>query len=189
MTLIVVSGAPGTGKSTVAAAVAAPLCWPVLGLDPIKEALADVLGLGDEDWSNRVGDAAAEVVFRLSAQFPDAVAEGWWRGARRDRALAEFAGAIEVFCHCDPQLAASRMRSRLGSGRHPIHRDVINPGLLDAAAARASRVTPLGLGATLIDVDTGEQGAAAAAAAAAALGRDSTARTVTHRADAGKPSP
>ena len=54
------------------------------------------LGLGDEDWSNRVGDAAAEVVFRLAADFPDAVAEGWWRGARRDRAVTEFAGAVEV---------------------------------------------------------------------------------------------
>ena len=50
------------------------------------------------------------MVFRLAAAFPDAVAEGWWRGARRDRALAEFAGAIEVFCHCDPQLAGDRAR-------------------------------------------------------------------------------
>ena len=67
MTLIVVSGAPGTGKSTIAAALGAGLRFPVLSLDPIKEALADVLGLGGEDWSNQVGDAAAEVVFRLAA--------------------------------------------------------------------------------------------------------------------------
>src|SRR6266702_6040464 len=46
MTLIVVSGAPGTGKSTIAAAVAADLGWPLLAIDPIKEALADVLRLG-----------------------------------------------------------------------------------------------------------------------------------------------
>jgi predicted kinase len=84
LTLIVVSGAPGTGKSTIAAAVGAVLRFPVLTFDPVKEALADVLGLGDEDWSNRVGDAAAEVVFRQAASFPDAIAEGWWRGARRD---------------------------------------------------------------------------------------------------------
>ncbi|MGH3411226.1 MAG: AAA family ATPase [Streptosporangiaceae bacterium] len=42
MTLLVVSGAPGTGKSTVAAALAAELRWPVLSLDPVKETLADV---------------------------------------------------------------------------------------------------------------------------------------------------
>ena len=127
--LIVVSGAPGTGKSTIAAALGAALRFPVLSLDPIKEALADVLGLGGEDWSNQVGDAAAEVVFRLARAFPDAVAEGWWRGARRDRALAEFAGATEVFCRCDPQLASDRAKARIGHGRHPIHRDVINPAM------------------------------------------------------------
>ncbi len=141
----------------------------MLALDPIKEALADALGLGEEDWSDRVGDAVAEVVFRLSARFPQVVAEGWWRGARRNRALGEFAGALEVFCYCDPQLAASRMRSRLGAGRHPIHRDVISPSILGQAAA----VIPLGLGAALIQVDTGQPGAPdrAVDAVTAALGR------------------
>jgi predicted kinase len=164
MTLIVLSGAPAIGKSTVAAAIAAELRWPMLSLDPIKEALADVLGLGDEDWSDQVGDAAAEVVLRLAAQFPDAVAEGWWRGARRDRALAEFAGAVEVLCRCDPDLAVSRARARHGTGRHPIHRDMINPSRgLDLMGTHAATVTPLNLGAALITVNTGKPGACAAA--------------------------
>lgn len=166
MTLIVVSGAPGTGKSTIAAAMAEALRWPLLTLDPIKEALADVLGLGDEDWSDRVGDAAAEVVFRLSARFPDVVAEGWWRGARRERALREFIGALEVFCRCDPELAVSRARDRHSVSRHPIHRDVINPsGMLARVGEHAAAVTPLGLGAALVTVDTGAPGGLAAAVA------------------------
>jgi predicted kinase len=152
VTLIVVSGAPGTGKSTIAAALGAALRFPVLSLDPIKEALADVLGLGGEDWSNQVGDAAAEVVFRLAAAFPDAVAEGWWRGPRRDRALGEFADATEVFCHCDPRLASDRAKARIGHGRHPIHRDVINPAMAARPAELAATVTPLRLGAGLIEV-------------------------------------
>jgi len=173
MTVIVVSGAPGAGKSTVATALAEGLRWPVLALDTIKEALADVLGLGEVDWSDRVGDAAAEVVFRLSARFPQVVAEGWWRGARRERALGEFAGALEVFCYCDPQLAVSRMRSRHGAGRHPIHRDVISPSILGQAATLAAAVVPLGLGAALVQVDTGQPGAPdrAVDAVTAALGR------------------
>jgi predicted kinase len=164
MTLVVVSGAPGTGKSTVGAAVAGALRCPLLSLDPVKEALADVLGVGDEDWSDRVGDAAAEVVFRLSAEFPDAVAEGWWRGARRVRAVREFTGAVELFCRCGPELAVRRARERHGAGRHPIHRDVINPGrMLDRVGELAGTVTPLGLGAALICVDTGPPDAAGAA--------------------------
>jgi hypothetical protein len=188
VTVIVVSGAPGTGKSTVAAALAHGLRWPLLSLDPVKEALADVLGLGPdtagpdavdaetagpaaEDWSNRLGDAAAEIVFRLSGRFPDAVAEGWWRGDRRERALAEFAGATEVFCYCEPGLALARMRARHGTGqhgqdRHPIHRDVMNPAVLDRASMLAATVTPLGLGAALIRVDTGRTGGPATALAA-----------------------
>lgn len=166
VTLVVVSGAPAAGKSTVAAALGPALGWPVLSLDPVKEALADVLGVADKDWSNRVGDAAAEVVFRLSGQFPDAVAEGWWRGARRDRAVAEFAGAVEVFCYCDPRAAADRAVRRLSGGRHPIHRDMISPaGLGEVVAGLAASVVPLGLGAELIRVDTGREGAAAAAVA------------------------
>ena len=172
MTLIVVSGAPGTGKSTVAAALAADLRWPLLALDAVKEALAEVLGLGGEDWSDRVGDAAAEVVFRLAAAFPDAVAEGWWRGARRERAQREFAGAIEVFCRCDPETAVRRMRDRHGTGRHPIHRDVINPSILDRAEALAATVIPLGLGMSLVEVNTEQPGSAdrAIASARTALG-------------------
>jgi len=166
LTLIVVSGAPGTGKSTIAGALGAALRFPVLTLDPVKEALADVLGLGDEDWSNRLGDAAAEVVFRLASAFPDAVAEGWWRGARRDRARAEFADATEVFCHCDPPLAADRAAARIGHGRHPIHRDVINPAMADLVGLLAASVTPLRLGAALVEVDTGTPGAGARAVAA-----------------------
>lgn len=164
--MVVVSGAPGTGKSTVAAAVADRLRWPLLSLDPVKEALADVLGLGGEDWWDRVGDAAAEVIFRLSARFPHVVADGWWRGARRERALREFAGAVEVFCHCHPELAVCRARGRHGAGRHPIHRDMIDPArVLGRVGELAATVAPLRLGGALVTADTGQADAAAAAAA------------------------
>ena len=113
-----VSGAPGTGKSTIARALGADLRFPVLSLDPVKEALADVLGLGDEDWSNRVGDAAAEVVFRLASAFPDAVAEGWWRGVRRDRAPADVGqGDISWTVLADPQGSKFCVLSPRGSRR------------------------------------------------------------------------
>src|SRR4051812_44970377 len=102
---VVVSGAPGTGKSTVGARLADVLTVPLISLDVIKEALADVLHVDGEAWSNRVGDAAAEVVFRLAGEFPEAVVEAWWRRERRERAIIEFAGWDEVFCTCEPSLA------------------------------------------------------------------------------------
>ena len=151
---VVVSGAPGTGKSTVAELLADRFGAPLLSLDIIKEALGDTLGAGDEAWSNRVGDAAAEVVFRLARLYPSAVVEGWWRRERRDRAIREFAGWTEVFCRCRPDLAEQRARARLTEDRHPIHRDVMNPSLLDDYASFAATVSPLHLGGPLVEVDT-----------------------------------
>lgn len=151
---IVLSGAPGTGKTTVATRLAQDLGFPLLSLDAIKEALGDLLGTGDEDWSDLVGDAAAEVVFRLNRSFVDAIVEGWWRRKRRERALNEFVGCIEVFCTCDPDLAEERMRFRHGAGRHPIHRDVINPLVHTKVAELVRTVQPLGVGRTLIEIDT-----------------------------------
>lgn len=152
--LVVMSGAPGTGKSTIGNFVAEALRFPFLSLDVLKETLADQLGTGDEHWSDLLGDTAAEIIFRLAAVVPAAVVEGWWRKERRERASLEFRGCVEIFCRCDPALADARMRSRHERARHPIHRDVINPSLLDRAAEVARSVVPLGVGAALIEVDT-----------------------------------
>lgn len=151
---VVVSGAPATGKSTVAAALGHALGLTVLSLDVIKEALADSLGLGDEDWSNTLGDAAAETVFRLARDGAGNIAEGWWRGARRTRAVEVFAGRVEVFCTCEPGVAVARATARLEAARHPGHRDVINPRMLDPLAGIVAAAAPLGVGDQLVEVDT-----------------------------------
>jgi predicted kinase len=42
-TLVLVSGPPAAGKTTVALPLAAALAWPLISKDDIKEALVDVL--------------------------------------------------------------------------------------------------------------------------------------------------
>ena len=92
------------------------------------------------------------------------------RGRSRDdvgrRPDAKSWSATEVFCHCDPRLASDRAMARIGHGRHPIHRDVINPEMAGRPAELAATVTPLRLGAALIEVDTGEPDATARAVTA-----------------------
>ncbi|TMG67766.1 MAG: ATP-binding protein, partial [Chloroflexi bacterium] len=60
--LILVGGAPGSGKTTLALQLAARLRVAVVTKDDIKESLAEVLGAGDRARSRELGAAAFEVM-------------------------------------------------------------------------------------------------------------------------------
>lgn len=152
---VVVSGAPGVGKSTLARELAAMLRLPFVSKDTIKEVLADALGAGDEDWSLRLGAASAEVVYALLADIPAFVAETAWRTPpAQERLLALSRHYVEVFCECPRDVLAARLRRRLEADRHPIHRDVIRPALIDEICDDPSVWAPLDLGGRFIRVDT-----------------------------------
>jgi predicted kinase len=64
--LVVVTGASGSGKSTIAQDLASELGLPLLAKDDVKEALFDTLGVGDRDWSRRLGVATYEILFAVA---------------------------------------------------------------------------------------------------------------------------
>jgi predicted kinase len=149
---VVVSGNAGSGKTTLAVPLAAELQLPLISKDTIKEALADVLGLGDDAWSQRLGAASFEVLYALAAAAPAAVLETSWHRNRCTPRLRRLGKPIfEVFCHCPAPVKADRLRLRAATDRHPIHREVITPGLLGRVPYAPSR--PLGIGPVL-KVDT-----------------------------------
>jgi predicted kinase len=49
--VVVVTGPPASGKSTIARELADALAAPLIAKDPIKETLFDSLGTGDPAWS------------------------------------------------------------------------------------------------------------------------------------------
>src|SRR5438552_305480 len=66
--LVVVTGPPAAGKTTIADALAARLGWPLIAKDPLKEVLADALGVRGRDASQELGVATFDVLFHVLAQ-------------------------------------------------------------------------------------------------------------------------
>jgi predicted kinase len=151
--LVLVSGVPGTGKSTVAVPLAAELGFALLGKDKIKETLHDALG--DVASSRQLGAAAMEVLWALAADAADVLLDAnFWSGDERVRAriLALSPCPVEVYCTCPPGLAARRYQARAAT-RHPVHGGP-DARLGPEVIARSAR--PVGLG-QVITVDTSDQ--------------------------------
>jgi predicted kinase len=85
--IVLVSGAPGAGKTTLAVPLACELGFPLLSKDDIKDALWDALDLPSADllWSRKVGGAAMEVLWTLAMRYPCAVLEAPFRPPQRTR--------------------------------------------------------------------------------------------------------
>ena len=160
--LIAVSGAPGTGKTTLGRRLAADLQLPYISKDLIKESLFDSLGTKDREWSVKLGIASIKLLFELIECQLEAsrslVAESNYRREydvpRFELFLQRYAfGMVEVHCKTDRQVLFSRLEGRSDSGeRHAGHSDKEVFGELDEAL-RQGAFDPLALGEVII-VDT-----------------------------------
>jgi len=150
--VVLVSGAPGSGKTSLAAPLAAELGFALLGKDRIKETLHDALGAPEPDlaWSRRLGGAAMELLWALAADAPAVVLEANFRprsAYERGRISALCPRPVEVNCVCLPELAARRYAERAAAS-HPVHVvTALSPDFL------AEFDRPVGLG-DLVTVDT-----------------------------------
>lgn len=154
--VVLVSGAPGAGKSTLAGPLSQALGFPLLSKDVIKEQLVDTLPVGDPDpvvWSRIVGAAAMELLWVLARQPTTVVLEANVRPRselERQRLLGLGRPVVEVHCTCPPEVAADRFRRRAAAGdRHA----VAHPLTTLAPELLAEFDGPMGLG-EVVRVDT-----------------------------------
>lgn len=126
--LVLISGFPGAGKSTLAFPLAAELGMPLITKDVIKETLHDVMGpVRADPWdsSRTMGAAATELLWRLGALAPRIVLESNFRYAspeERDRITALSDTPVEVYCRVPLEVAAARFAARNSSAdSHPVH--------------------------------------------------------------------
>lgn len=128
VTLVLVGGLPGTGKSTVAAAVGDRLGYPVLNSDRIRKELACLApeqpaaapfgeGLYSQEWTRRTYHellARAETLLRhgepvvLDASWTDAAS----RADAREVARRTSSDVVELRCAAPSQVSAERLARR-----------------------------------------------------------------------------
>lgn len=126
--LVIVGGAPATGKTTLAHEIGRSLELPVITKDDIKEALATPYETGDRVWSRQLGVAAYSVLFtvaeRVLAGGQGLVLESNFRCGISDqplRTLAALAPTVVIVCRTPS--ARERFAARAVRGRHRVHVD------------------------------------------------------------------
>jgi predicted kinase len=134
--IVIVTGPPASGKTTLARAVAEGTRLPLLAKDALKEILYDVLGAGDVAWSRRLGLATYPLLYHvaesqvhagrsfvLEANFASSEATD---ELRRLDERAPFR-ALQLVCGGDADVLVSRYLAR-AAGRHRGHLDAQRVG-------------------------------------------------------------
>lgn len=161
-TLLIVSGAPASGKTTLARRLASDLRLPLLQRDELKEALADALG-GPEDVaaSARLGAGAYAMLYLVAGRLIEAgtgliIESNFRRGVSEEelKPLLAWSDAGLIHCGAAHEVVLARYAERSQRGeRHAAHLDT------DRAAALADDLAdglfePLKLAIPRLLVDT-----------------------------------
>lgn len=161
--LVIVTGLPCTGKSTLAARMAREFSLPLVSKDGIKELLFDTLGWRDREWSRQLGLATYRILYHLverqlaagrslivESNFSPPQAGPAFQAIRRSYPFA----AIQYLCHTDGPVLLARFKQRAESGaRHPGHVDRLNYAEFEPLLLQG-RLQPVDLDCELVEVDT-----------------------------------
>lgn len=161
--LVIVTGAPGSGKTTLARALALACALPLFCKDDLKDSLFDALGWSDRAWSRKVGVASIHLLIlvaeRILAAGHPVIVESNFRDARETplfMALRERVAysPLQIVCTCAREVALARYTARWHAGeRHPGHAEGDLLGDLERALDE-DEFTPLELGGETLSLDT-----------------------------------
>jgi len=154
--LVLVHGLPGSGKTTIAAALARDLQLPLFAKDEIKEELFESLGADDPDEWRRLGVAVYPLLFLIARQELEVgrslVLEANFVAGVSEEHFSQLPPhtLVQVYCSAPEDVLMERYLAR---ERHPGHHDQVRADEV-RAAIRVGRHSPLTLTGELIELDT-----------------------------------
>lgn len=161
--IVLVTGLPGTGKTTLGRQISSELAMPYIGKDVIKELMFDELGWSDREWSRRIGGATLAIIDYLVEEEMRAghsvVLEGNFKPDRDDAKYSDLqqkygVHVVQLLCHANGDVLFDRFRHRAENGeRHPGHVDAENLKEWRHTFS-VDRSVPLNIPSEVISVDT-----------------------------------
>jgi predicted kinase len=161
--IIIVTGRPAAGKSTLAKWLSQELKLPLVSKDNIREELFDRLGWKDRKWAQELGKASVDMMFyfahaELAVGHSIIMDNSFYPpvSTPRFQALKEQynAKSVQIVCDSDRETLFQRFKARADSGgRHPGHgdQDVLQE-LYANLEDNSSRI--LEIGGLVIEIDT-----------------------------------
>lgn len=126
--LVLISGLPASGKTTLAHQIGSALSLPVIDKDDILDRLFDSKGVGDASWRRKLSRESDEILLREATASKGAILASFWHlsgmpmdsGTPTDWVNPLLFQVVTVHCECDVKIAAERFLQRK---RHHGHLD------------------------------------------------------------------
>ena len=159
---MVISGVPGSGKTTVARRLAPALDLPLIDKDDILDRLFAAKGTGGSSWRRALSRESDAILETEAAASGGAVLVSFWRlpgmppdsGTPTEWLASLSERIVNVECVCDPAIAAGRFLRR---SRHSGHLDgTMSPEEALASIRRVSALGSLEIGQR-VQVDTSRE--------------------------------
>ena len=135
--IIIITGMPGTGKTTLGQSLSKKYKLPFISKDALKERMFDTLGWSDKDWSLKVSAAAHRITDYIVEEELKAghsiIVESNFKNEidseRFSKIQSQYnCSLLQILCWADGKVVYDRFMGRIGTeARHNGHVEAISP--------------------------------------------------------------